>query len=159
MVLIPIAVASFSEHDPSNSPLLLTFPPYNMLHCHKWVLPIIEGSFRAGKRSNHIGYRFRSLWSMSTIVSQHSFIRAVQYSISRFMFYIVSATGFWDVWYCYAFIQSLPLLLSPYSKCVCECVYACVQGWEVYFKNIYQYNYWLPVKNCSWPNPSITKLK
>ncbi len=91
-----------------------------MSHYHHWVLKIIEGSFRAGKRSNHIGYRFWSLWSMSTTVGTA----------------LSGLCSFQLVDLC--FVQSMPLVFlmcdtvmhsfiqSPsqllFTKCVCVCV-------------------------------------
>lgn len=72
-----------------------------------------------GIHSNHIGYRSRSLWSMSTtVIAEHYQCFAV--FISRFM--LCTTICFLDVWY-YDIVQPLLLSMCLYLKCifVCKC--------------------------------------
>lgn len=93
------------------------FPQYKMLHCCKWVQKIIEGSFSAGICSNHIGYRFRSLWSCVVRAALSGlcgfqlidlcFLPSVQLFSSDIVMHLFS-----------------PVTLFPNSKGVCLCLSA-----------------------------------
>lgn len=97
-----------------------------MLHCCKWVQKIIEGFFSAGICSNHIGYRFRSLWScvVRTALSglcgfqliDLCFLPSVQLFSSDIFMHLFS-----------------PVTLFPNSKGVCawarECLCMHQSGW------------------------------
>lgn len=93
------------------------FPQYNMLHCQKWVQKIIEGSFRAGICSNHIGYRFRSLWSCA--------VRTALSGLCRFQLVdlcFVPSVQLFSRCVILSCIHSVPATLFPNSKGVCMCV-------------------------------------